>query len=273
MTVTNPSVPRVQIQQTNGFFQRLDIFLDTYILPYPVKYLTNRLTILATMCLLIPLIVFANNQVFVLAANSYLNVMSVVVSSTVLLYSTISEARDREAAARREQIAREHEAAVEAREQIDHDLIEGIKAELSEHVTKSLENIQQILIQYLENLQNEDEARDIATQKAVLATAEAHNQQLETLRAMVKDIQKVRLTSVINYQSACNFWMQTRYILVMPCLNSALVAHFQIPFQRWSFPRRASGAGLCQQNSWAIPGGIRLPRERRILSNVVCTGR
>ena len=189
MTSHIPSVPRMQIQPTNGFFQRLNTFLDAHVLPYPVKYLTNRLTILATMCLLVPLIAFASNQVFVLATNSYLNVMSVVVSSTVLLYSTIGEARDREAAARREQIANEHQAAVEAREQIDHELIQSIKTDLNEHVTQSLENIQKILIDYLEKLQDEDEARDIATQKAVLATAEAHNQQLETLRAMVEQMQ------------------------------------------------------------------------------------
>jgi hypothetical protein len=190
MSTQMPSVPRMHTQQTNGLFQRLNAFLDTYILPYPVKYLTNRLTILATMSLLIPLIVYANNQVFVLAANSYLNVMSVVVSSTVLLYSTIGEARDREAAQRREQIAREHEAAVEAREQIDHELIQNIKSELSEHVTQSLENIQKTLFEYLEKLQDEDEARDISTQKAVLVSAENHRQELETLRTMVKDMQK-----------------------------------------------------------------------------------
>jgi hypothetical protein len=80
----------------NSRVARLNAFLDSYVLPYPVKYLTNRLTILATLCLLIPLIKFADVQVFVLATNSYLNVMSVVVSSTVLLYSTISEVRDRQ---------------------------------------------------------------------------------------------------------------------------------------------------------------------------------
>jgi cob(I)alamin adenosyltransferase len=112
-----------------------------------------------------------------------------VVSSTVLLYSTIGEARDREAAARREQIANEHQAAVEARAQADHELIQSIKTDLNEHVTQSLENIQKTLFDYLEKLQNEDEARDIATQKAVLATAEANNQRLETLRAMVEQMQ------------------------------------------------------------------------------------
>jgi hypothetical protein len=77
-------------QPNKGLFSRLNAFLDKFVLPYPVKYLTNRITILATMLLLIPLIIFANYSVFVLAANSYLNVMSVVVSSTVLLYSTIA---------------------------------------------------------------------------------------------------------------------------------------------------------------------------------------
>ena len=189
MASNNPSVPRMQIQPTNGFLQRLNAFLDTHVLPYPVKFLTNRLTILATMCLLVPLIAFASNQIFVLATNSYLNVMSVVVSSTVLLYSTISEARDREAAARREQIANEHQAAVEAREQIDHELIQSIKADLNEHITQSLENIQKTLFDYLQKLQDEDEARDVATQKAVLATAEAHQKELEILRARVESMQ------------------------------------------------------------------------------------
>src|SRR3954471_5701985 len=90
-------------QSTFGrWVERLNTFLDQHVLPYPVKYLTNRVTILATLCLLIPLIFFANNQAFVNAVNSYLNVMSVAVSSIVLLYSTISEIRERAAAQRRE---------------------------------------------------------------------------------------------------------------------------------------------------------------------------
>ncbi|MEO8607355.1 MAG: hypothetical protein ABI690_05715 [Chloroflexota bacterium] len=189
MASNNPSVPRMQIQQTNGFFQRLNAFLDAYVLPYPVKYLTNRLTILATLCLLVPLIALKSDLIFATTVNSYLNVMSVVVSSTVLLYSTISEARDREASARREQIAREHEAAVEQRAQVDHELIQSIKTDLNEHVTQSLDNIQKTLFDYLQKLQDEDEARDVTTQKAVLAAAEAHQKELATLRAMVESMQ------------------------------------------------------------------------------------
>src|SRR5689334_4497678 len=108
--MTQP-VHSVPVMRTNreSWVEQLNTFLDRYVLPFPVKYLTNRVVILLTLSLLIPLIAFANVTVFVLAANSYLNVMSVVVSSTVLLYSTLSEARDRAAAERREQIAEQHQ--------------------------------------------------------------------------------------------------------------------------------------------------------------------
>ena len=84
--------------KSEGPFQRLNTFLDQHVLPYPVKFLTNRVIILATLALLVPLIFFTGDQSFVNALNSYLNVMSVVVSSTVLLYATIADVRDRAAA-------------------------------------------------------------------------------------------------------------------------------------------------------------------------------
>lgn len=68
----------------HGLIARLNKFLGQRVLPYPVKYLTNRVVILATLCLLVPLILFASNIVFATAVNSYLNVMSVVVSSALL---------------------------------------------------------------------------------------------------------------------------------------------------------------------------------------------
>src|SRR4051812_3494114 len=92
-----------------GLFERLNLFLDKFVLPYPVKFLTNRITIVATLCLLLPLLIYAENARFVWAVNSYLNVMSVVVSSTVLLFSTVSDVRQRAAAQRREEIARTHQ--------------------------------------------------------------------------------------------------------------------------------------------------------------------
>jgi hypothetical protein len=79
-------------------FDRINAFLDKYVLPWPVRFLTFRFTIIATIGLLIPLVLFANNTVVVLGINSYLNVMSVAVSSIVLLYATIAEVRQRQIA-------------------------------------------------------------------------------------------------------------------------------------------------------------------------------
>jgi hypothetical protein len=82
-------------------------FLDQYILPWPVRYLTFRFVILATIALLLPLIVFANNTIMVLLVNSYLNTMSVAVSSIVLLYATITEVRQKQIAELQEKRAQE----------------------------------------------------------------------------------------------------------------------------------------------------------------------
>src|SRR5437762_345829 len=139
-----PSVPKAR-RRPGGRMDQINTFLDEHVLPYPVRYLTNRIVILGTLGLLVPLIALANVTVFVLAANSYLNVMSVVVSSTVLLYSTLSEARDRAAAERREEIAKQHEAMVEKRAEADHELIrtihehmDEIRTEVMQHVNVSL---------------------------------------------------------------------------------------------------------------------------------------
>jgi hypothetical protein len=86
---------------------RINEFLDRYILPWPVRFLTFRFVILLTIALLIPLILFANNTVLVLGLNSYLNTMSVAVSSIVLLYATISEARQKQIAEMQEKRAQE----------------------------------------------------------------------------------------------------------------------------------------------------------------------
>jgi hypothetical protein len=190
MVSNQQPIPLAHETQSNSQMQRLYDFLDQHVLPYPVKYLTNRLTIIATLCLLVPLIIFANVQVFVLATNSYLNVMSVVVSSTVLLYSTIAEVRDREASRRREEIAQAHEAAVEQRAQADHELILKIRDELTEHVTQSLDTIQKILIERLETIQDEDHAHIEEMHKAVMAATEAHRQELEELNTLVQNMPK-----------------------------------------------------------------------------------
>ncbi len=178
--------------QPVGTMARINQFLDQFVLPWPVKYLTNRITILATLCLLVPLIAFATNQVLVLLANSYLNVMSVVVSSTVLLYSTISDARDKAAAQRREEIAAEHEKMVQARSDEDHARIEAINThideihqEVLEHITTSLDMIQKLLIDRMEQMQEEDHQHIVETNNNVLASIAAHKEELEDMRKML----------------------------------------------------------------------------------------
>ena len=158
-------------------FQRLNKFLDRHLLPYPVKFLTNRVIILATLALLVPLVFFTGDQSFVNALNSYLNVMSVVVSSTVLLYATIADVRDRAAAERREEIAKSYEQVLEKRVQADHELIEQI-----------LQNsIQNILLDRLEKIRAEDHKQAEELRRAVIASnEELHRAELAELTTLVQ---------------------------------------------------------------------------------------
>jgi hypothetical protein len=91
----------------NNIMDKVNAFLDQYVLPWPVRFLTFRFVILITIALLVPLILFDQNTVFVLLTNSYLNVMSVAVSSIVLLYATISETRQKQIAELQEKRAME----------------------------------------------------------------------------------------------------------------------------------------------------------------------
>lgn len=86
---------------------RANDLLDRFVLPWPVRFLTFRFVILITIGLLVPLLAFANNTVLVLSINSYLNTMSVAVSSIVLLYATIQEARQKQIAEMQERRAAE----------------------------------------------------------------------------------------------------------------------------------------------------------------------
>ena len=88
-------------------YDAINDVLDKYVLPWPVRFLTFRFVILATIALLIPLIVYANQTALVLLINSYLNTMSVAVSSIVLLYSIISEGHQKQIAQMQEQRAQE----------------------------------------------------------------------------------------------------------------------------------------------------------------------
>ena len=87
--------------------QRVYDFLDKFILPWPVRYLSHRFVILLTIALLIPLVLYATNQVLVLLVNSYLNTMSVAVSSIVLLYASLSEIHQKQIAEMQEKRAQE----------------------------------------------------------------------------------------------------------------------------------------------------------------------
>ncbi len=93
-------------------FDRINAVLDQYVLPWPVRFLTFRFTILLTIALLVPLILFANNTELVLGINSYLNTMGVAVSSIVLLYATLAERQQRKIAEMQEQRASEDHAHI-----------------------------------------------------------------------------------------------------------------------------------------------------------------
>ncbi|MBI1279297.1 MAG: hypothetical protein GC179_14310 [Anaerolineaceae bacterium] len=184
--MTNPSTPQMGTVDSNSPMARLNVFLDTFVLPYPVKYLTNRLTILATLCLLIPLIAFANVEVFVLAANSYLNVMSVVVSSTVLLYSTISEVRDRKAAEQREALAAQHQQMIDEQIASNSEALEKIQDELRQHINEQLATIKHILLERLEA----NHAEISTMQQAIIDSASAQDIEVAAIRDMVAALKK-----------------------------------------------------------------------------------
>jgi uncharacterized membrane protein len=119
--------------------KRLNEVLDRFVLPWPVRFLTQRFVILGTIALLVPLIVFAHKQIFVLAVNSYLNTMSVAVSSIVLLYAMIAEVRDKQVAEMQEHRAQEdHTHVVEMHQLVldnmtfQHEEIQDLKHILAE---------------------------------------------------------------------------------------------------------------------------------------------
>lgn len=182
----NSTTPHIGKQDEDSLMRRLNVFLDRYVLPYPVKFLTNRITILATLCLLIPLIIFANVEVFVLATNSYLNVMSVVVSSTVLLYSTISEARDKAASERREAIAQQHQQEMDKQLAASAAALDKIQDELRQHVNTQLEAIQRILLERIDT----NHAEISAMQQAIIDSANAQDKEVNAIKEMVAAIGK-----------------------------------------------------------------------------------
>jgi hypothetical protein len=203
---------------SDGPLQRLNKFLDEYVLPYPVRFLTNRVIILATLALLVPLLFFTGDQAFVNALNSYLNVMSVVVSSTVLLYATIADVRDRAAAKRaeeiakayeqvleervteREELARAYEEKLEKRVQEREGIAKAYEQELEKRVQVDHELIEQILQNSLENILGgrlekiriEDHKQLDEMQKAVIASNEALRAELAE-KALIASNESLRV--------------------------------------------------------------------------------
>lgn len=149
-----------------GLLYAFNTFLDRYILPWPVRYLTFRLVILVTIGLLIPLVVFSNQTVLVLMVNSYLNVMSVAVSSIVLLYSTISEAHQKQIAQLQEERAREDHMHVTAMHTLVLQSVENQRAEinelrrlLSQLTNQTIEPLSKVDVQDLQSLHPRGEQR------------------------------------------------------------------------------------------------------------------
>jgi len=196
------------IKQEPSAVQRLNALLDEHVLPYPVRFLTNRVIILATLALLVPLLFYTSDQAFVNALNSYLNVMSVVVSSTVLLYATIADVRDRAAAKRANEIAKTYEQVLEDRIQGRQEMAKAYEQVLEERVQADHELIQQILQNSIENILGgrlekiriEDHKQLDEMQKAVIASNEALRAELaekamiarnESLRAELAELREL----------------------------------------------------------------------------------
>jgi hypothetical protein len=205
--MTSPQTTPV-IETKLSTLQRLNAILDERVLPYPVRFLTNRVIILATLALLIPLLFYTSDQAFVNALNSYLNVMSVVVSSTVLLYATIADVRDRAAAKRANEIAKTYEQVLEDRIQGRQEMAKAYEQVLEERVQADHELIQQILQNSIENILGgrlekiriEDHKQLDEMQKAVIASNEALRAELaekamiarnESLRAELAELREL----------------------------------------------------------------------------------
>src|SRR5579859_2769588 len=154
-----PTLPVVETRKPESPFHRLNTLLDEHVLPYPVKFLTNRIIILATLALLIPLLFFTSDQAFVNALNSYLNVMSVVVSSTVLLYAMLAGVRDRAAAKRADEIAKTYERVLEERVQEREEIAKAYEQKLEKRVQADHELIEQILENSIENIVGDESKR------------------------------------------------------------------------------------------------------------------
>ena len=169
---------------------KINDFLDRHILPWPVRYLTFRFVILATIGLLVPLILYANNTMLVLLVNSYLNTMSVAVSSIVLLYATISELRQKQIAELQEKRAQEdhthvtemHRLVLQSLQNQDKE-IEELKLLIAQMGGKSFEPVTQPQIADVYAMHPRGNERFEANEhKQRLQTGLHHNRFVSTVR-------------------------------------------------------------------------------------------
>ena len=107
--------------------------------------------------------------------------MSVVVSSTVLLYSTLSESRDRIAAQRREEIAAEHDKMVEQRAEADHARLQ----EIHDHI----DQIEKLMASRLDTLQNDHQTYITETGKKLMVSVALHNEELTNVRKLIEKME------------------------------------------------------------------------------------
>jgi len=171
-------------------FDRVNVFLDKHVLPWPVRFLTFRFTILITIALLVPLIVFASNTELVLGINSYLNTMGVAVSSIVLLYATLAEKQQRKIAEMQEQRASEdHAHIIETHQLMMHALanqaeeIQDLKALITEMQGKIYER---------QPAQNVPDLRRLHPQGADrFAANRYHHRVARQLRTTLSDVARV----------------------------------------------------------------------------------
>ena len=104
----------------------------------------------------------------------------------MLLYSTISEVRDRKAAEQREALAAQHQKLVYDQIAANSDALNKIQEELRQHINSQLEEIQRILLDRLDA----NHAEISTMQKAIIDSANAQDIEVNAIRDMVASLKK-----------------------------------------------------------------------------------
>ena len=171
-------------------FQRFNDFLDKYVFPWPIRFLTFRPVILLTIALLIPLIVYADNTVLVLGINSYMNVMSVAVSSIVLLYATIAEVRQKQIAELQEQRAQEdHAHIIET-----HNLM--MRALANQH--EEIEELKELLAQFHSQTYERKPAPEVPNLHELHPQGAARFEENHTRKRLAKQVKRNPITNGVH---------------------------------------------------------------------------